>query len=57
METNCKGERIRELRQDPDFRALVTVLESQSPEQLALFYSHYESSEDGERGENVREIR
>ncbi|MGO9569721.1 MAG: hypothetical protein ACLP5H_19490 [Desulfomonilaceae bacterium] len=45
MTTNEKDERIRALKQDPDFRALVNALESQTPEQVESFYEHYEHSD------------
>lgn len=50
---------IKALRQDPDFRALVNALESQSSEQVESFYSHYECSEHEEKEgtEHVRQYR
>jgi hypothetical protein len=46
MNKDNKDDRIRALRQDPDFRALVNALESQTTEQVDSFYSQYESEED-----------
>ena len=45
MSTNDKDERIKTLRQDPDFRALVDALQSQTPEQVESFYEHFELSD------------
>lgn len=45
MSTNDKDERIKTLRQDPDFRALVDALQSQTPEQVESFYEHFEVSD------------
>ncbi len=51
MRTNHKDKRIKALRHDPDFRALVDALESQTPEQVDSFHSHYGCSEQEEKVE------
>jgi hypothetical protein len=51
METQGKDERVEALRQDPDFRALVSALKAQTPEQVELFYSRCEHSEHEGDGE------
>ncbi|MGO9571850.1 MAG: hypothetical protein ACLP5H_30360, partial [Desulfomonilaceae bacterium] len=51
MSTDHKDERIKALRQDPDFRALVNALKSQTPDQVDSFYSLHGCSEHEEKGE------
>lgn len=51
MKTEDRDERIEALKLDPDYRALVKVLESQTPEQVESFYSHYEHEETEEVGD------
>jgi hypothetical protein len=46
MNKDNRDDRIKTLRQDLDFRALVTALESQNQDQVGLFYSQYEPEED-----------
>ena len=50
MNKQIENERIKALRSDPDFRALVKSLQSQTPEQLELFYEQYEREEYNEEG-------
>lgn len=45
MKTEDQDKRMEALKQDPDYRALVKVLELQTPEQVESFYSHYEHEE------------
>jgi hypothetical protein len=45
MNIRNQDKRIEMLRQDPDFRALVKLLDSQSAEQVDAFYSQYEREE------------
>lgn len=42
-----KEDRIQKLRQDPDFRALVRLLDEQKPEQVESFVNRCDT-EDGE---------
>jgi hypothetical protein len=46
MSTKGKDETMETLRRDPDFKALVKALESQSPKQIEAFYSHYGQKEE-----------
>lgn len=43
-----KEDRIQKLRQDPDFHALVKLLDEQKPEQVESFINRYDTEEDEE---------
>lgn len=57
MSRKDKEERIKALRADPDFRALVECLQEQSAEQVQLFVEHAEHSEEAEEGGNAHATR
>jgi hypothetical protein len=57
MNRKDKEERIKALRSDPDFRALVECLKEQSTEQVESFVEHAEHSDqfEEEDADNGRE--
>lgn len=55
MKRKKKKDRIEQLRQDPDFRALVDLLKRQSPDRVDAFLDECESRDeceaDNDKGE------